>query len=277
MHLQGLGDPLRGLGGMNFIKLPQKISKYETMLLKSNSRGRNNDMVTGTMSDLRKLSMDEVHAKLKVHGYSEEQLGKLERWDKIDILRDLANKQSQNQLYNDDLVKYARTMRMTTDKQKEKYQKDINELFMRQISTLRKRGEVVEGHPPHGYPAGFEGVELALLERENKLRADLRKVKANKQQTVKDQIAETKIAIEQLKSLEKVIGQCTILPSQMDFFNSLLYEDMWWMFKQQYEELKHYRNMELAERYEQLNPKKKKTKKKAIVLKHMIRPSSSSK
>lgn len=274
MHLLGLGDPLAGLGGMNYIKLPQKISKYETMLLKNSTRGRNNDMVTGTMSDLRKLSMDEVHAKLKVHGYTEEQLGKLERWDKIDILRDLANKQSQNQLYDDDLVKYARTMRMTTDKQKEKYQNDINDLFMRQIVTLRKKGKVVKGRPKRGYPVGFEGVELALLERVNKLRADLKKVNAKKQDRVKKQIDEAKKSIEELKSMETVVRQSIILPGQKDFFSDLLYEDMWWMFKEQYEELKQYRNMEIAERHEQLNPKKKRTKKKAIVLKHMIRPSS---
>ena len=172
MYLTGIGDPMSGLGGVNYIKFPQKISKYESFLQKKNQRNRSEDIVTGTNSDLRKLPMKEVHAMLKRHGYTEENLSKLERWDKIEILRDLANKQSQSQLFDDDLKKYSRNLRMTTDKQKEQYQKDINELFMRTIKTLSKKGKppkLMKEKEQNVYGKGFRGVEKAILDSIKKL------------------------------------------------------------------------------------------------------------
>lgn len=141
MYLEGFGDPTAGNGGINFIKLPLKISRYESMLLKLSQRNKTNQIVTGTGSDLRCLSMKFVHKKLKQQGYNEEVLSNLERWDKIEILREIANKmlENKNQPQDEELIKFARNMRMTTEKQKEKYQMDINNLFMKMITTLSSK------------------------------------------------------------------------------------------------------------------------------------------
>ena len=94
-------------------------------------------MVTGTDADLRCLPMRFVHRKLKEHGSTEEALAKLERWDKIDQLRDIANRQSEDQR-DPELAKFSRQIRMTTTMQKQKYQNDINKLLDLLIKNLDK-------------------------------------------------------------------------------------------------------------------------------------------
>ena len=72
---------------------------------------------------------------LKYGTYKEEHLSKLSRWDKIELLRQIANDHPEDE----ELSKYARVLRFTTKMQREKYQKDINTLFMTMIDTLSKQ------------------------------------------------------------------------------------------------------------------------------------------
>ena len=133
MHLTGYGDPTNGHGGINFIKLPLKISRHESALLRKKKKGKPSQKVTGTGADLRKLSMKFLHEKLGQYGFTENTLAGLDRWDKIEILRDIANTHSDLQA---ELRQFKRETRMTTQMQKEKYQSDINKLLMKQISNL---------------------------------------------------------------------------------------------------------------------------------------------
>lgn len=135
MYLTGYGDPTNGHGGMNFIKLPLKISRYESQLFRKAKKGKPNQMVTGTDADLRRLPMTFVHETLKKHGFTEDTLANLERWDKIELLRDISNRY-QGDARREDLDKFKREIRMTTKMQKEKYQNDINELLMTLIKNL---------------------------------------------------------------------------------------------------------------------------------------------
>lgn len=136
MYLDGYGDPTNKHGGMNYIKLPLKISRYESQLFKKARKGKQSHMVTGTNADLRCLSMKKVHTVLKNHGYTDEKLSKLERWDKIDILRDIANRQD-GETGGDELGQYKREKRMTTQMQKKEYQNKINKLFNSLIKNLQ--------------------------------------------------------------------------------------------------------------------------------------------
>lgn len=74
----------------------------------------------GSKSDLRGLNMEKVHELLKKYGnFSEEVLQKLERWDKIDFLRLLANKflHKKNKTAEEkQLIVYSRNSRLTTEK-----------------------------------------------------------------------------------------------------------------------------------------------------------------
>ena len=142
MYLTGFGDPTNGHGGINFIKLPQKISRIESLMMKSTQRSKPHQTVTGTTADLRSLNMDYVHKELRKHGYKEDILNKLERWDKIELLKKIANdlvERGESNELTENLLKFSRNQRMTTEKQKEKYQSDINALFMKMIETLSNR------------------------------------------------------------------------------------------------------------------------------------------
>ena len=274
MYLTGIGDPMCGLGGVNYIKFPQKISKYESFLQKKNQKNRSEDIVTGTNSDLRKLPMVEVHAKLKRHGYTEENLSKLERWDKIEILRDLANKQSQSQLYDDDLKKYSRNLRMTTEKQKEQYQKDINELFMRTINTLTNKGvppKLAKENQQNKYGQGFEGVKKAIYDSIESLKKNLPKVKKDKHKLIYAEIAKREQDIIELKKCQKFLGYCKYLPDQVKYFHPDIINDVWWEFKMIFQELQDYKSFDLNEQREQANPRTRQKKQKSIVLKHWIK------
>lgn len=135
LFLTGFGDPTSGHGGYSYVKLPLKTSRYEKEEKKNNASKLS--QVTGTEADLRKLPIKHVDDMIKNYSqYKEEHISKLSRWDKIDLLRQIANEHPDNE----ELMKYARAFRMTTKMQREKYQKDINNLFMTLVENLGKKG-----------------------------------------------------------------------------------------------------------------------------------------
>lgn len=131
---------------ISFIRIPLKISKYESNLNKITARMRRGKIVTGTEFDLRKLPMKFVHNKLKERGYTEEVLQRLERWDKIELLREIANKMILNytnrkntqkdQDYDQQIMNFARTLRITTEQQKERYVDEMNDIFSQICKNL---------------------------------------------------------------------------------------------------------------------------------------------
>jgi hypothetical protein len=172
MRLEGFGDPTKGHGGINFIKKPLKISRYESKLNKNAQRHKTNQIVTGTDSDLRGLTMEQAHKILIRNGFSEAQLNKLERWDKIEILRDVANRaleKSEESELDPILMKFVRNTRMTTEEQKKKYQKDINSLTMKMVRTLSKNEPPEE--PADGFVV-YEDLEALVDEQKKELERD---------------------------------------------------------------------------------------------------------
>lgn len=111
---------------MNFIKMPLKISRYESQLFRKNKPNKGSNMVTGTDADLRRQNMKFVHEKLKANGYDEDVIATLQRWDKIYMLREISNKLIKSGNPDPDLEKFSRSIRMTTQDQKVKYQNEIN-------------------------------------------------------------------------------------------------------------------------------------------------------
>mmetsp|Transcript_25484 Transcript_25484/g.22487 ORF Transcript_25484/g.22487 Transcript_25484/m.22487 type:complete len:108 (+) Transcript_25484:268-591(+) len=79
--------------------------------------------------------MQQVEEMIKQYSnYNEEGLSKINRWDKIELLRSIANEHPEVE----ELKKYARDSRYTTKEQREKYQSDINTLFMTLIDNLSR-------------------------------------------------------------------------------------------------------------------------------------------
>ena len=139
LSIKGIGDPSNGNGGYSFLKMPVK-SYNENKTLKEDmdvlkNQNKNIKTVTGTDADLRKLSKEDIRIKLIQMGYSEEEVKKFGRWKGVSLLRDTSS-HAVKLGYNGDIVKYARNQRYNTQTQREAYQRNINEVFKKQINYI---------------------------------------------------------------------------------------------------------------------------------------------
>lgn len=99
-----------------------------------------NKSVTGTEADLRKLSKEEIHDMLKKLGYDKTMdVDKLQRWEGVKILRDKSSKAAALGVAGQ-FKKFARGNRQTSKMQKENYQKDVNDIFCKQVRT----GQIIQ-------------------------------------------------------------------------------------------------------------------------------------
>ena len=139
LSIKGIGDPSNGNGGYSFLKMPVK-SYNENKTLKEDmdvlkNQNKNIKTVTGTDADLRKLSKEDIKIKLIQMGYDEEEVRKFGRWKGVSLLRDTSS-HAVKLGYNGDIVKYARNQRYNTQTQREAYQRNINEVFKKQINYI---------------------------------------------------------------------------------------------------------------------------------------------
>jgi hypothetical protein len=139
LAIKGIGDPSNGNGGYSFLKMPvktyndNKTLKEEMDILKS--ANKNIKTVTGTDADLRKLSKEDIKLKLIQLGYEEEYINKLSRWERVSLLRYKSSEASKLG-YEGDITKYARGTRMNSKLQRDAYQKNINDVFKKQINYI---------------------------------------------------------------------------------------------------------------------------------------------
>ena len=139
LSIKGIGDPSNGNGGYSFLKMPVK-SYNENKTLKEDmdvlkNQNKNIKTVTGTDADLRKLSKEDIKIKLIQMGFDEEVVKKFGRWKGVSLLRDTSS-HAVKLGYNGDIVKYARNQRYNTQTQREAYQRNINEVFKKQINYI---------------------------------------------------------------------------------------------------------------------------------------------
>lgn len=136
MRIEGVGDPTYGNCGYSFVRLPMKLPQNDKPVTADPSKvPAANRMVTGTDSDLRKLSMAVVKNKLVQLGCPEDRIEGLPRWDRVALLRNLSS-QAVSEGKEGSITKYARGTRITTKMQKEEYHRTVNEIFQKQISML---------------------------------------------------------------------------------------------------------------------------------------------
>lgn len=139
LAIKGIGDPSNGQGGYSFLKMPvktyndNKTLKEEMDMLKI--ANKNIKTVTGTDADLRKLSKEDIKLKLIQLGYEEEYINKLSRWERVALLRYKSSEASKLG-YEGDITKYARGQRMNSKLQRDAYQKNINDVFKKQINYI---------------------------------------------------------------------------------------------------------------------------------------------
>ena len=145
LAIKGFGDPSNGNGGYSFLKMPvksyneNKTLKEEMDVLKN--QNKNIKTVTGTDADLRKLSKEEIKIKLIQLGIEEDQIQKMGRWKRVSLLRSTSS-HAVKLGYEGDIVKYARNQRYNTKTQREAYQRNINEVFKKQIDYILKADSI---------------------------------------------------------------------------------------------------------------------------------------
>ena len=145
LSIKGIGDPSNGNGGYSFLKMPvksyneNKTLKEEMDVLKN--QNKNIKTVTGTDADLRKLSKEEIKIKLIQLGIEEDQIQKMGRWKRVSLLRSTSS-HAVKLGYEGDIVKYARNQRYNTKTQREAYQRNINEVFKKQIDYILKADSI---------------------------------------------------------------------------------------------------------------------------------------
>jgi transcription initiation factor TFIID subunit 1 len=146
LSIKGIGDPSNGNGGYSFLKMPvksyneNKTLKEEMDVLKN--QNKNIKTVTGTDADLRKLSKEEIKIKLIQLGIEEDVIQKMGRWKRVSLLRSTSS-HAVKLGYEGDIVKYARNQRYNTKTQREAYQRNINEVFKKQIDYILKAGDSI--------------------------------------------------------------------------------------------------------------------------------------
>ena len=145
LAIKGFGDPSNGNGGYSFLKMPvksyneNKTLKEEMDILKN--QNKNIKTVTGTDADLRKLSKEDIKIKLIELGIDEDLIQNLGRWKRVNLLRQTSS-QAVELGYKGDIVKYARNQRFNTKSQREAYQKNINEVFKKQINYILNGNDI---------------------------------------------------------------------------------------------------------------------------------------
>ena len=145
LSIKGIGDPSNGNGGYSFLKMPvksyneNKTLKEEMDVLKN--QNKNIKTVTGTDADLRKLSKEEIKIKLIQLGIEEDVIQKMGRWKRVSLLRSTSS-HAVRLGYEGDIVKYARNQRYNTKTQREAYQRNINEVFKKQIDYILKADSI---------------------------------------------------------------------------------------------------------------------------------------
>ena len=145
LAIKGIGDPSNGNGGYSFLKMPvksyneNKTLKEEMDVLKN--QNKNIKTVTGTDADLRKLSKEDIKIKLIQLGIEEDAIQKMGRWKRVSLLRSTSS-HAVKLGYEGDIVKYARNQRYNTKTQREAYQRNINEVFKKQIDYILKADSI---------------------------------------------------------------------------------------------------------------------------------------
>ena len=138
LQLTGYGDPL-GHGNMfSYVRLPQKATQQ-----KRKQQNVPKATVTGTDADLRKLSLDNARLVLLKFGVSEEEIQKLTRWHRIDLVRKLS---SQAAVTGDSnaVTKFARGSRASMQQMIQNYNQRCQAIFTRQLRLLSTTADLGE-------------------------------------------------------------------------------------------------------------------------------------
>jgi hypothetical protein len=141
LRLQGRGNPFGKRQGYSFLESTLRANANAS----TDPKCRAIQMMephrkSGTQADLRKLNTAEVHAKLAKYGVAKSVIEKLQRWDGVKMLRQLAN---ENELAREKLgtSMFVRHMKTTTQTNFAQYRLDIQTIFSNMVEMLGKSAD----------------------------------------------------------------------------------------------------------------------------------------
>uniref|UniRef100_A0A914H2H9 Bromo domain-containing protein n=1 Tax=Globodera rostochiensis TaxID=31243 RepID=A0A914H2H9_GLORO len=130
----GIADPTGADLGFSFVRVstkPQKPPKEEV------EKDAPKKLVTGTSADLRKLSLKEARQMCREFGLTDEEIGSLERWDVIDVIRTMSTQAAQGST-DSQVARFARgNARATLADMQNKHKEHCQRMFERQNKWLR--------------------------------------------------------------------------------------------------------------------------------------------
>ncbi|XP_050374136.1 transcription initiation factor TFIID subunit 1 isoform X2 [Argentina anserina] len=138
LEISGVGDPSgRGLG-FSYVRSTPKASMSSAVVKKKSAAGRGGSTVTGTDSDLRRLSMEAAREVLLKFGVSDELVAKQTRWHRIAMIRKLSSEQAASGVKVDEntISKYARGQRMSFLQLQQQNREKCQEIWERQVQSL---------------------------------------------------------------------------------------------------------------------------------------------
>ncbi|KAL3087271.1 hypothetical protein niasHT_020534 [Heterodera trifolii] len=134
----GVADPTGTGLGFSFVRVstkPQKPPKEEV------EKEAPKKLVTGTNADLRKLSLKEARQMCREFGLTDEEIGSLERWDVIDVIRTLSTQAAQG-TSDSQVSRFARgNARANFADMQNKHKEHCQQVFERQNKWLRSATE----------------------------------------------------------------------------------------------------------------------------------------
>ncbi|XP_004288581.1 PREDICTED: transcription initiation factor TFIID subunit 1 isoform X1 [Fragaria vesca subsp. vesca] len=138
LEICGVGDPSgRGLG-FSYVRAAPKASMSSAVVKKKSAAGRGGSTVTGTDSDLRRLSMEAAREVLLKFGVSDELIARQTRWHRIAMIRKLSSEQAASGVKVDanTISKYARGQRMSFLQLQQQNREKCQEIWERQVQSL---------------------------------------------------------------------------------------------------------------------------------------------
>ncbi|XP_024189416.1 transcription initiation factor TFIID subunit 1 isoform X3 [Rosa chinensis] len=138
LEISGVGDPSgRGLG-FSYVRATPKASMSSAVVKKKSAAGRGGSTVTGTDSDLRRLSMEAAREVLLKFGVSDELIARQTRWHRIAMIRKLSSEQAASGVKVDanTISKYARGQRMSFLQLQQQNREKCQEIWERQVQSL---------------------------------------------------------------------------------------------------------------------------------------------
>ncbi|XP_074292012.1 transcription initiation factor TFIID subunit 1 isoform X2 [Silene latifolia] len=137
LEISGVGDPSgRGLG-FSYVRMASKPPVTNALAKKKPVVARGST-VTGTDADLRRLSMEAARELLLKFNVPEEQIGKLTRWHRIALIRQLSSEQAASGVKVDPttISKFARGQRMSFLQLQQQSREKCQDIWDRQMQSL---------------------------------------------------------------------------------------------------------------------------------------------